>query len=82
MTLLPIATIFGNVMSGFRYENAFVVQLRRLLEFEGGELSGRIEHVASGKTATFSSIRDLPALLQKMLSEGRFTDHVVLEERK
>jgi len=53
-------------MTGLQYANAFVVQLR-----EDKCHSGRIEHVASGRTSSFQSLDELPALLERMLKECR-----------
>ena len=57
------------MMSGLQHTNAFVVQFRVGNAPEGGPLPGRVEHVASGRTANFQSIQELPDLLRKMLSE-------------
>jgi len=44
-----------------------VIQFRGAEEGDAGRLSGRVEHVTSGRTATFQSIHDLPQLLLSML---------------
>jgi hypothetical protein len=54
-------------MRGLQHAKAFVIQFRRADEGDRGELSGRVEHVASGHTATFQSIDELPQLLLRML---------------
>ena len=52
-----------------QYANAFVIQFRAGAGF--AKLAGRAEHVASGKSAVFQSIDDLPQLLRQMLREVR-----------
>lgn len=54
-------------MRGWQQANAFVVQFRKAGEGEEGRPSGRVEHVESGRTATFQSIDELPQLLMTML---------------
>lgn len=44
-----------------------MVQFRSADEGDPGKLSGRVEHVASGRTATFQAISELPQLLLGML---------------
>ena len=56
--------------------SAFVVQFRSPTEVGADQLSGRVEHVASGRTANFESLEELPQLLFTMLrsmteEEGR-----------
>lgn len=52
---------------GLQHAKAFVVQFRSADEGDPGKLSGRVEHVASGRTATFQAINELPQLLLGML---------------
>lgn len=44
-----------------------MVQFRKAVEGEEGRPSGRVEHVESGRTATFQSIEELPQLFMTML---------------
>jgi hypothetical protein len=60
----------------FLRTHSFVVQFRAGDGRANGELSGRVEHVASGKAEKFRSIRDLPELLRRML-EGWQTDEAI-----
>lgn len=46
---------------------AFVIQFRGAGEDGLKQFPGRIEHVASGYTATFESIEELPQLFLKLL---------------
>jgi hypothetical protein len=50
----------------FRLSSAFVVQFRTATDFERERVEGRIEHVASGVTAHFSSAAELLAVLAKL----------------
>jgi len=58
------------VMKGLQHTNAFVVQFRRGAQAGKGQLSGRVEHVASGRTATFQTLEELPAVLLSMLENA------------
>jgi hypothetical protein len=44
-----------------------VIQLRATDKNKANGVSGRVEHVASGRTATFQSTEELPQLLLRML---------------
>jgi hypothetical protein len=61
-------------MNGLVHANAFVVQFRCPARTSEEQFSGRVEHVASGRTATFQSIEELPKLLLKMLQSARAED--------
>jgi len=52
-----------------QYANAFVIQFRAGAGF--AKLAGRAEHVASGRTAVFQSVDELPQLLRRMLRDVR-----------
>lgn len=54
-------------MKGLPHANAFVVQFRSIDEPDVGCFSGRIEHVASGRTAVFQTVAELPQILVRML---------------
>jgi hypothetical protein len=58
-------------MNGLVHANAFVVQFRCPEQGSEQQFSGRVEHVASGRTATFQSMEELPKLLLKMLKDSR-----------
>jgi hypothetical protein len=55
------------MVKGLQHANAFVIQFRGAAETGADRLSGRVEHVASGRTATFQSVEELPQILLKML---------------
>jgi hypothetical protein len=56
-------------MSGLQHMGAFVVQFRTDNVVSENQVSGRLEHVASGRTATFHSREELIDLLDSMLRE-------------
>jgi hypothetical protein len=61
-------------MNELKHASAFVVQFRADADPARGKLAGRVEHVASGRTANFQSVHDLPELLRRMLSDARQAD--------
>lgn len=58
------------VMKGLQHANAFVIQFRAADEPDTARISGRVEHVASGRTALFQTLEDLPRILLKMLEKA------------
>jgi hypothetical protein len=56
-----------HVIKGLQHANAFVIQFRGANETDIQSCSGRVEHVASGRTALFQTLEDLPQILLKML---------------
>jgi hypothetical protein len=61
-------------MTGLQHENAFVIQFRSVTGSASGKFSGRVEHVASGRTARFQTIEELPQILIKMLGSVAVED--------
>jgi hypothetical protein len=57
-------------MNGLQHASAFVIQFRAGPDVHAGRLAGRVEHVASGRTAHFQSVHELPELLRRMLNEN------------
>ncbi len=51
--------------------HAFVVQLHAESKIEKGQYKGRVEHIVSGQSAHFSSMKALKAFMQRVLAEGR-----------
>ncbi len=49
----------------------FVVQFRAETDIEAGQLTGRVEHVASRAATTFDSTTDLLAFMHRMLQQHR-----------
>lgn len=56
---------------GLQHADAFVIQFRAT-KAGADQFPGRIEHVASGHTATFESVEELPQLLLRMLNNTAF----------
>ena len=54
-------------MKGLQHANAFVIQFRGTDQANADRFSGRVEHVASGRTALFQTVEELPQILLKML---------------
>lgn len=54
-------------MKGLQHANAFVIQFRGADEADTARFPGRVEHVASGRTALFETVEELPQILLKML---------------
>jgi len=50
---------------------AFVVHFRLNSDVEGGELAGRIEHIASGQLAHFTSVEELLTFIGQVLAGVR-----------
>lgn len=48
---------------------SFVVQIDRGGEASRGELNGRVEHILSGTSDRFSSLRELEAFLRRFAAE-------------
>ena len=49
---------------------AFVVQFVAGSDLRGGEVGGRVEHVASGRSARFESVDDLLRFLEQALQQA------------
>jgi len=71
MTSYSIRRYSQHAMNGLRPDTAFLIQFRTTSDPATDNLSGRIEHVSSGKTETFMSLKDVPKLLRRMLKESR-----------
>ncbi|HKE83504.1 MAG TPA: hypothetical protein VKB50_07120 [Vicinamibacterales bacterium] len=53
-------------MNDFQHAGAFVVQFRPSTDFECGQVEGRVEHIASGRTASFTSTGELLDMLARL----------------
>jgi len=53
-------------MNDFHVAGAFVVQLRTATDFGANHVEGRIEHIASGRTAHFESASELLVAIERM----------------
>ena len=58
-------------MEEWQYKAAFVVQFRLEMDIEAGQFEGRVEHVASSKSARFHSLGELLSFIAKVLAEVR-----------
>jgi hypothetical protein len=50
---------------------AFVVQLHAESKIEKGQFKGRVEHIVSGQSTHFSSMKALKAFMRHVLTEVR-----------
>jgi hypothetical protein len=60
--------------SDWPYSGAFVLQLGPATDIGAGRLEGRVEHVASTRSARFRSLDELLAALQELLAESTRPD--------
>ena len=51
-------------------QRAFVVQLHAESRIEKGQFKGRVEHIVSGQSAHFSSMKALKAFMERVLAEA------------
>jgi len=54
----------------FAPTRAFVVQFRRETDLDTGCMTGRVEHVVSGKATRFQSVDELMAFMAVVLREA------------
>ena len=52
-------------------QRAFVVQLHAESKIEKGQFKGRVEHMVSGQSTHFSSMKALKAFMHRVLTEER-----------
>ena len=52
-------------------QRAFVVQLYAASKIEKGQFTGRVEHIVSGRSTRFSSMKALKAFMRSVLTEER-----------
>ena len=57
-------------MDGLQRTGAFVLQFKTGSDFDTGNVEGRIEHIASGVTAYFSSVDELLSTLARVLKQN------------
>ena len=51
-------------------QRAFVVQLHGESKLAKGQFKGRVEHIVSGQSARFSTMKALKAFMQRVLAEA------------
>jgi len=49
---------------------AFVVQLHAESKIEKGQFKGKVEHIVSGQSTHFSSMKALKAFMQRVLADA------------
>lgn len=52
-------------------QRAFVVQLHAESKIEKGQFKGRVEHIVSGQSTHFSTIKALKTFIRHVLTEGQ-----------
>ena len=52
-------------------QRAFVVQLHAMSKIEKGQFKGRVEHIVSGRSTHFTTMKALKAFMRHVLTEGR-----------
>jgi hypothetical protein len=62
-------------MSHLHSAGAFVVQLHAQSDFDAGRVEGRVEHVASGRTANFGSASQLLESLAQLWKSAPANRH-------
>ena len=67
-------------MKGLQHANAFVIQFRGANQGDAERFSGRVEHVASGRTALFQTVQELPQILLRMLKTATSDDETGTDE--
>ena len=60
-------------MDGLQHTGAFVVQFCTATDFVSGRVAGRVEHVASGRSAHFESAHELLEVFARVLNEAQAT---------
>jgi hypothetical protein len=68
-------------MGGWQYTNSFVIQFRADGEIRARVMAGRIEHIASSRTAHFHSLDELLTFINGVLRETRSENHEPKEDR-
>jgi hypothetical protein len=61
----------SGVSNDWPYTGAFVLQLGPGTDMAAGRLEGRVEHIASTRSAWFGSLDELLAALADMLAESK-----------
>jgi hypothetical protein len=56
-------------MDGLQHTGAFVVQFRTATDFAADRVAGRVEHIASGRSAHFESTRELLEIFARVLND-------------
>ena len=62
-------------MKDWQHKAAFVIQIRPDAGIDGGEIAGRVEHVASTRAIRFHSLDELLAFITAVLKDVRNPEH-------
>jgi hypothetical protein len=57
-------------MDGWQSKAAFVVQFRETTDIRAGRVEGKVEHIASYRSARFHSVDELLAFIASVLDES------------
>ena len=71
MTRLNIACILCLMTNVWQHSRSFVVQFSQATNLGNSQISGRAEHVATGKRIRFSSMEELVNFMTTVLEEVR-----------
>jgi hypothetical protein len=74
MTCEERASYYPLMKAGWQYKAAFVIQFRPETDIEAGRFEGKIEHVATYKSARFHSLDELLAFVATVLAEASNTE--------
>ena len=61
-------------MDGWQSKAAFVVQFRGSTDIRAGRVEGKVEHIASYRSARFHSVDELLAFVASILDESTAAD--------
>jgi hypothetical protein len=64
-------------MNELQHVGAFVIRFRTGTDFGAGRVSGRLEHIATGRSRQFESVAALLDLLAMLLEDGPSIHHHV-----
>jgi hypothetical protein len=71
MTLPRVGAYSASMLNGWQYRGSFVIKFSADTNPEEGRFTGRVEHVASGKTTRFESADALVKFLNDVLNNVR-----------
>jgi hypothetical protein len=71
MTLPRVGAYSASMLNGWQHRGSFVIKFSADTNPEEGRFTGRVEHVASGKTTRFESADALVKFLNDVLNNVR-----------
>lgn len=71
------------MMNGWQHTDAFVIQFQAETDVRAGRFEGRVEHVASSRSAHFHSLDEMLSFLAQTLADVRTDDneHAIFNSR-